>query len=223
MILAIDTSGSHCGVALWEDGLVALNQSHSQLRHNEVLLDQIQSLLVEHKAPGSSLSAVAVSSGPGSFTGLRVGMAAAKGLCWTWTLPFIAIPTLEGLAEAVPAGIEKVLTLMPARARDVYWALFEHNTDGWRRKSEDQVSDIQNVGKVCEENVFLFGEGYIKHKDDLDRIFAGRRLALPEGKTPDALAVSTARLAARRWRRGDFDDLMQTEPKYCYSFPRRKK
>lgn len=222
MILAIDTSGSTCGLALWQNGPIGVRLVQEGLRHNEVLFDQMNFLFAEHQIQGNSLSAVAVSSGPGSFTGLRVGMAAAKGLCWSWKLPLICVPTLEGLAEAAPSRFKRTLALMPARAKEVYCALFEYCSGKWMRRSEDQVHDVSRLGAVYRDEVFLCGEGYSKHQSELDSIFAGRRLELTENERMDALVVSTARLAARRLERKQFDDLMRTEPIYCYSFPRRE-
>lgn len=222
MILAIDTSGENCGVALWRKELIGFRVVSEKLRHNEVLFTQIKSILTDFDVKVDSLSAVAVSSGPGSFTGLRVGMAAAKGLCWAWKLPFIAVPTLEGLAEAVPPRIKRVLALMPARATEVYWALFENVEGKWLRQTEDQVSDVSHLRDACRTEIFLFGEGYDKHRSLLDNLFAGQRITLYHGARVDALAVSTARLAENRFAEGRYDDLMETEPKYCYAFPRRK-
>ena len=79
MILTLDTSGSRCGVALWAGGLLANTETLDNLRHNEVLFDRLHDLMSRHNVGLPDLTAVAVSSGPGSFTGLRVGMAAAKG------------------------------------------------------------------------------------------------------------------------------------------------
>ncbi|HEX7343911.1 MAG TPA: tRNA (adenosine(37)-N6)-threonylcarbamoyltransferase complex dimerization subunit type 1 TsaB, partial [bacterium] len=91
MILALDTSGSRCGVALWSSDLIGHRESDSALRHNELLLHQIQALLAVYEVGRADLRAVAVSSGPGSFTGLRVGLAVAKGLCWSLRLPLICV------------------------------------------------------------------------------------------------------------------------------------
>ena len=221
MILSIDTSGSSCGVALWQDGLIGFRESKKALRHNEMLLDQIHELFGDCEIEHSKLTGVAVSAGPGSFTGLRVGMATAKGLCWSWKKPFITIPTLEGLAEAVHPSAKRILALMPARATEVYWAAFEHDTVQWKRQTDDQVSDIFQLSELIQDDVFLFGEGYTKHKAEIDRIFAGRIITLKDGEETEALAISTARLAAKRYNQKRFDDLMETEPLYCYAFPRK--
>jgi len=219
LILALDTSGSRCGVALWEKNLLGYVESDSSLRHDEVLLGQIQELLEQHKINPQGLSAIAVSSGPGSFTGLRVGMATAKGLCWTWNLPLICVGTLEALAASVPARLGRTLTLMPARAREVYWRLHEHRAEGWVALGNCSASDISALPDAISGNVFLCGEGYQRHREDFDQLFGSRRLTLSANEMLEPLVVSTARLAARRLAAGQFDDLMRAEPEYHYPFP----
>lgn len=221
MILAIETSGSRCGVALWQDGLVGGAESEGGLKHNEILFGQIKSLMDQHKIKLDDLSVVAISSGPGSFTGLRVGMAAAKGLCWSLKLPLIAIPTLEGLGYSVPVMAGQILPVMPARGQEIYWSLFEYDRGGLKQLKDDALNDISDLGDICEGNVFLCGEGYAKHKIELDRVFSGRRIRISGKPRVDPLVVSVARLAAERFRNQEFDDLMKTEPRYCYPFPRR--
>ncbi|TKJ38566.1 tRNA (adenosine(37)-N6)-threonylcarbamoyltransferase complex dimerization subunit type 1 TsaB [candidate division LCP-89 bacterium B3_LCP] len=221
MILAIDTSGTDCGAALWEDSLIDSIIIAGALRHNEVLLKLIDRVLYNNEVKPSDISVVAVSSGPGSFTGLRVGMAVAKGLCLSWSLPLVAVPTLEGLANCVPFSAGNAMTLMPARATEVYWALFHAEKSEWVSKSSDTVSDIADLAKVCQRDLFLYGEGYTKHQDVLDRLFLNRRVTLPETESLLPLAVATAKLAADRFLKGQIDDVMNSEPNYCYSFPRK--
>ena len=219
MILAIDTSGSHCGVALWQDSLVGFLESDKKLKHNEILLSQIKYLLKQYDVINEIIDDIAVASGPGSFTGLRVGMAAAKGLCWSWKIPLIAISTLEGLVAALPKSINRALPLMPARANEVYWALFERDMSGWRRQCDDSVIDISALNDSFQGDVFLCGEGYEKHKADLDSLLKNRITKTAPSERNDPLVVSTARLAKKRLDVGVCDDLMQTEPIYCHPFP----
>ncbi len=223
MILAIDTCGNKCGTALWKEDLIGYLESNGTLRHNEILIEQIRTLFTDYSIDHSLIEAIAVSAGPGSFTGLRVGMSAAKGLCWSWNVPFIAISTLEGLAEAVPPRMDRVMPMMPARAKEVYWAIFKHTEKGWKRQCEDTVSEIYELKNTFSGEIFLFGEGYTKHHADLEGIFLSRIKTLMESEKIESLVVSTARLAAKRYQKGQFDDLMRTEPQYCYAFPRQKR
>jgi tRNA threonylcarbamoyladenosine biosynthesis protein TsaB len=208
-------------VALWHKSLVASRIIEEGLRHNELLLTLIDDILRENTIQSDQINAIAVSSGPGSFTGLRVGMATAKGLCQAWHIPVIAIPTLTGLAATVPKDVKRVLSLMPARAHEVYWELFEHNGYARHSVNEVQLADVMQLGILVKGEIIMIGEGYLKHQTELDNIFQGRKINLAKAHQIESLIVSTARLAAERLDRDDFDDLMELEPLYCYPFPRR--
>ncbi len=130
MILAIETATAVCGVALL-DGTALLAEAaiEEQQAHSEKLAPLIASLLSRHLPDPARLTAVAVSIGPGSFTGLRIGLSAAKGLAYGWDKPLIAVPTLEALAlRAVLGGHARpgdaVLPMIAARREEVYAALY---------------------------------------------------------------------------------------------------
>lgn len=223
MILAIDTSGNRCGTALWKDELLGFIESEGALRHNEVLIPQIETLLRKFAVESGLIQAIAVSSGPGSFTGLRVGMATAKGLCFSWKIPIIAIPTLDGLVESVRYPTDRVMPLMPARAKEVYWAIYIHANENWVRQGEEEVTPISGLNNLFSGNISLLGEGYTKHRDEIDAILDKRISPRIEMDQIDPLVVSTARLAARRFKKNNFDDMIQIEPRYCYSFPNKQR
>jgi tRNA threonylcarbamoyladenosine biosynthesis protein TsaB len=219
MILAIDTSGQRCGLALWNGKLLDYTETRDNLRHNEVLLSRLRDLLQRNHFQLSNLKAVAVSSGPGSFTGLRVGMAVAKGLCWSQQLPLITVPTLEGLAAGVPARLKRVVPLMPARASEVYWVLYEYEERSWKQQSDYSVCEVAKLSEVIHGSVFLCGEGFERHYDALVSSFASRRLVIDETESLEPLVISTARLAERRYLDAQCDDLKASEPEYFYPFP----
>ncbi len=220
MILAIDTSSRQCGVALWKRDLIACSEIEANLRHNEVLLTLIADLLKAQNLQPQDLAAVAVSSGPGSFTGLRVGMAAAKALCWAWKKPLLTVPTLEGLAASVPGQISRILPLISARARELYWSLFERKGAELQQLGDCSVSEISSLGQKVTGEVFLCGDGYGRHSLELEAQFSGRQIALPEGESLPPLAATIARLAAAKLHRAEFADLYSAEPGYYYAFPR---
>ncbi len=222
MILALDTTGHDCGIALlWED-YFQMRIIEGGLKHNEILLSEIDRLLADNAISGAKLSAVAVSSGPGSFTGLRVGMAAAKGLCMAWKIPFITVPTLDGLAASVSSEVGRVLTLMSARATEVYWAVFEWSASKWDRLTENQLDDISILNQKIDGEVFPVGEGYIKHQTEIDRIFKNTLILNKQTIKVKPLVHSTAIIARTKFVNGQFDDIMESEPQYCYAFPRKR-
>lgn len=221
MILAFDTSSSACSVALWSEGLLLHREVQDQLRHNEVLLPLIEEIFLETDCTSEKLTGIAVSSGPGSFTGLRVGVSTAKALSWCWGKPLFMIPTLVGLAAATPDGVAQVLALMPARAREVYAGVFLKHKLEWIQIGKTQVCKLDSLPDLTSGDVHLCGEGYIRHRLELDALFRNRILALPANSERIPLAVITAQLAAERLQKGHPDDLFRSEPEYCYPFPRK--
>ena len=221
MILAIDTSGSRCGVAIWEFGQVRFTETESALRHNEELLLNIFKMTLNSGEKPCDLRAIAVSSGPGSFTGLRVGMAVVKGLCWCWRLPLICVPTLEAYAHTMPAHAKRAVALMPARAEEVYWSLYEwEEPDGWSMKMPCRVSHIAELPELVSGPISLCGEGLERHRKKLMELFGDRVIAAPQLKDHESVMVSLARLAAQRFEFCRFEDLFQAEPAYHYPFLR---
>lgn len=130
MLLCIETTTNVCSAALSKDGqIVALREIHEAGAHSSQLTLLIAALMTETGTDMAQLSAVAVSSGPGSYTGLRIGLSTAKGLCFALDLPLIAVPTLESLAGASRAafpGAENLhWPMLDARRMEVYQALFD--------------------------------------------------------------------------------------------------
>ncbi len=218
MILALESSGNRCGAALWSSDWIGHLESDSALRHNELLLQHIQELLAVHKVGLANLRAVAVSSGPGSFTGLRVGLAVAKGLCWSLRLPLICVPTLEAYVHAIPSHVGRVLPLIFARADEVYWSLHEWEADAWTARTACRVSRIGALPDEISGKVLLCGEGYERHRDQLHILFGDRLMKIPGSDSLEPLIVSVARLAAVRFASSQFGDLFQAEPAYHYPF-----
>ncbi|MCX6640015.1 MAG: tRNA (adenosine(37)-N6)-threonylcarbamoyltransferase complex dimerization subunit type 1 TsaB [bacterium] len=221
MILVIETSGSSCGVALWDRQKVAARERLDQLRHNEILLEQVQDILQQCKIAGRDLGAIAVSIGPGSFTGLRVGLATAKGLCWSWKIPLITVPTLQAIAASLPISNGRITAVLPARAEEVYWAQFERQSGNLLQITSEKVSRVTDLPNLISGETFLLGEGYFKHEALLDSLFGDRLSRLPDGMRPIPLVESVAQLAFDNFLAGKFADLMKAEPFYCYEFPRK--
>lgn len=126
-ILCIESSGINCSVALTENGKIIAEKSENtgQFSHAEKLHVFIEDVLQNTKMTVNDLQAVAVSSGPGSYTGLRIGVSAAKGLCFALQIPLIAIPTLQTLAVQVEAKC--IIPMLDARRMEVFSAVFDEN------------------------------------------------------------------------------------------------
>ena len=126
-ILCIETTTTKCSVALSVDGVVVSlkEDNNKQYSHAEKLHLFIEDVLAESKVSKNKLDAIAVSKGPGSYTGLRIGVSAAKGLCFALEIPLISIPTLEALACQVKNTDGIIVPMLDARRLEVYSAVFQ--------------------------------------------------------------------------------------------------
>ncbi len=132
MILCLETSASICSVAIGRDSrtLIALQESSSSNDHASMIMKHVDNCLKEAKINLSDLQGVAISQGPGSFTGLRVGVAAAKAICFALNIPLIAVSTLEALAQAAlnqHPGADYCASMIEARKEEVYGAIFDRS------------------------------------------------------------------------------------------------
>ncbi len=153
-ILAIDTAGPVLGVALCRDGtIVALEEVDRGFRHVEELTPRVVDLLTQNDWSVKTVDAIGVSAGPGSFTGLRVGMATAKGFAWARGIPIYSISTLEALAEQERRYLARrseevkwIVPILDARKDRVYAALF--TSDGTRATEDLDLPIEEVVGRI---------------------------------------------------------------------------
>lgn len=128
-LLCIETTTTQCSVALCSNGeVIDLAQSnHDNYKHAQLLHVYIDNVLAKNQLNPSDLAAIAISSGPGSYTGLRIGAAAAKGLCYANDIPLIAIPTLDILAREINPEEGYIIAILDARRDEVYCAVYTHD------------------------------------------------------------------------------------------------
>ena len=182
LILAIESSAKAASAALCRDGeLIAQSFQRSGLTHSRTLLPMVEDLLKNTDTPRSSLEAVAVACGPGSFTGVRIGVSTAKGLCWGLDIPAVGVSTLEGMAYLAPCGEDMVICpAMDARRSQVYNALFE-NRDGVLHRlcpdralaAEELAGELKDMGRP----VWVLGDGWQVCSDALTRAGVGHIVA----------------------------------------------
>ncbi|MCL1927130.1 MAG: tRNA (adenosine(37)-N6)-threonylcarbamoyltransferase complex dimerization subunit type 1 TsaB [Syntrophorhabdaceae bacterium] len=162
MILAIETATPHCSVALVEGGVILAEAALSSGKQaSETLLSAVSALFESREITPAALSCVAVSAGPGSFTGLRVGMASAKGFCFGWNLPVAPVSTLEALACRFPGEARFLCPVLDARKKEVYTALFRWEAGVLKRLSPDLAIPPETLPDRLpeEERIVLFGDG----------------------------------------------------------------
>lgn len=215
LLLAFESSAKAASVALLKDGaLLAEYFQNSGQTHSRTLLKMAEDLLKNCDLQVSDLDAVAVANGPGSFTGLRIGVAAAKGLAWGRQIPCVGISTLEAMAEAayLPEGI--LVCCMDARRDQVYNAVFEKNGNTITRLSEDRaisVEDLETELKSIEKQKFLVGDGAVVCYNTVSDNTALQ--LLPEHlRLQRASGVALA--AYKQLQRGDVPDAATVNPNY---------
>lgn len=216
VLLALETATMCGSVAITADsrciGEISLHTSET---HSRRLLAGIDQLLRETAVTWADIDGIAVSLGPGSFTGLRIGLATAKGLAISTGTPLIGIGTLDGLAaQLFGVGDFLVCPVLDARKKEVYCAFFRCGPDGAPSlQGEYQVMAPEILCERIAEPTIMLGDGTSLYGRLFQEKLAGRLLMLPEGVFfPRAAAIGM--LARERWRRDEFLDPATAEPIY---------
>ncbi len=163
-ILGIDTSTQSGSVAiLKDDALLAETTLHRNKTHSERLLPSIQYILTECDLGLDDLDALAVTTGPGSFTGLRIGLSTLKGLGWALEKPLLGISTLHALACNIPYTAQTICPVLDARKSEVYTALFSSKDGEVTRETEDRVIDPGELMKELKGEIIFLGDGIKKY------------------------------------------------------------
>ena len=162
-ILAFETSAKAASVALLEKGkLLGESYQNTGLTHSQTLTVMAEDLLKACNLTAKDVDAVAVAAGPGSFTGVRIGVAAAKGFAWGGELPCYGVSTLEAMARNLGVWEGYVVPAMDARRSQVYTAIFHAEKGVLSRVEADMAISLAELGekiKNCAEPVFLVGDG----------------------------------------------------------------
>ncbi|MBV8388744.1 MAG: tRNA (adenosine(37)-N6)-threonylcarbamoyltransferase complex dimerization subunit type 1 TsaB [Mucilaginibacter sp.] len=223
LILQIETATTVCSVALSENGnVLAYKEIQQRNVHAEVITLFIDEVLKMADKQYGDLSAVAVSCGPGSYTGLRIGISVTKGLCYSLDIPFIAIETLEAMTDGMitEAAADNALfcPMIDARRMEVFTAVFD--ADGNRVKptsaeiiDQDSFSDLLKANKII-----FFGDGAAKCKEILGT--NANAHIIPDFQNS---AKYLTKKAAEKFAAKDFEDTAYFEPYYLKDFIAGKK
>ncbi len=162
-ILAFETSAKAAGVALLEDGkLLGEYMQNSGQTHSRTLMKMAEDLLTNCDMKAKDVDAVACAAGPGSFTGVRIGVAAAKGFAWGLELPCYGVSTLEAMAKNVAVADGIYCAAMDARRSQVYTAVFQMEKGEFTRLTEDMAISLEELGEILkkyEKHKMLVGDG----------------------------------------------------------------
>ena len=215
-ILAFETSAKAASVALL-DGEKLLGESYQNtgLTHSQTLLSMAQDLLKSCGYTPQQVEAVAVAAGPGSFTGVRIGVAAAKGFAWGAGLPCCGVSTLEAMARNLGIYDGYVLPVMDARRSQVYNALFLAEEGKLTRLTEDRaiaLADLAEEIKILQKPVFLVGDGSNLCYNTLKETVTG--LVLPPEHRMHQRAAGVGLVAADMLAAGESCDAATLTPNY---------
>ena len=215
-ILAFETSAKAASVALLEDGkLLGEAYQNTGLTHSQTLMVMTEDLLKQCGTAVSDLDAVAVANGPGSFTGIRIGVAAAKGFAWGAELPCVGTSTLASMAVGLGVWQGYVCPVMDARRSQVYNALFRVDCGKYTRIREDRaisLSDLREDVKNLSEPIFLVGDGSVLCYNTL--LEAVPALVLPPEHRMHQRAAGVALEAQRMWQAGEVTSAAALVPNY---------
>lgn len=216
LILIIETATTVCSVALSKDGnTIALKEINNGYTHAENLTVFIDELIKANSYSYKDLDAVAISKGPGSYTGLRIGTSTAKGLCYGLTIPLIAINTLEGMAFTMNKDSDKNTLLCPmldARRMEVYCAVYNHEMKEIM-PTNAMIIDTNSFADLLDKHqIIFFGDGADKCK----RIITPNNAIFKDNIYPSASNLSNR--AETLYRTESFESVAYFEPYYLKDF-----
>lgn len=222
LVLAVDSATPVAGVALMEKGnLIREEFINYKKTHSESLMPMIDQVLRGCDCSINELSAIAVTVGPGSFTGLRIGLAAAKGISLASAKPLLGINTLDALAYNIIGSDALLCPLLDARKQELYTALYDGSKKYPRALTEARACSpeefVDCAVKIAAENgkdkFILLGNGYYPYQEYFQEAFgdsmttAAEHLMLPR-------AAAVAGLGFRKLEEGEFEDVFQLRPFY---------
>ena len=222
IILNIETSSKNCSVSISENGkIIGLKeQSYDEYSHSKSLHVFINEIFNETKLSPKKLSAVSISEGPGSYTGLRIGVSAAKGICVALNIPLISIDTMLILARKIECSEGYIISAMDAKRDEIYYSVFKSNdckipikvgkTDCMIINSDSfsnyfKSSTVNFVGN-CNEKI----KGFLDHKNIIFSDFI-----LPSANEMGIISFS-------RFKKNEFEDISDFQPKYLKEFGGKK-
>lgn len=214
LILNIETATTNCSVSIAEDGrMIALRELNSaSFSHSEDLHYFIKEVLEEASIATTDLDAIAVSKGPGSYTGLRIGVSAAKGLCFALDIPLIGISTLESMVAQLKLKEGIVIPVLDARRMEVYSAVFNL---GYEQIRETRVEEVQPdlYSEYTERGkVYVIGNGALKCSE----ILKHPNIVFDDSVVPSAREMCP--LSYDKFMTKNFENTAYFEPDYLKDF-----
>jgi tRNA threonylcarbamoyladenosine biosynthesis protein TsaB len=217
-ILSLETATKSCSVALHRSGqLLAVQDFHLDKSHSSILHPLIRDMLQYCDVARNDLSAVALSMGPGSYTGLRIGASGAKGLCFALDIPLIAVNTLEAMAQKLqPYNLADALLcpMLDARRMEVYCQIRDAKGEEVMATMPVIIDENSFAPYLAQHEVWFFGDGSAKTQQVLEPVAANARFI--KNITPSAASVGL--LAWQKYQQQEFEDVAYFVPFYLKEF-----
>jgi len=211
--LAIETSSRLGSVALAEDGHTLLQDSFPHgLQHAARIIPAIDALCGQLQWTPRDIREIYVSAGPGSFTGLRIGITLAKTLAWATGAALVAVPSVRVLAENAPADAKNLVIVLDAKRDQIFSASFARLGDDWTQLQPAQLTSLSEILAKSPRPVHLIGEGIPYHRKSIPASDPEIHVAEESLWRPQVSTV--ARLGWRMARNGEFTDAMNLAPIY---------
>ncbi len=216
IIVSIETATRAGSVAVHDGGkLVGLQQYDIEKSHSSLLHTMVQQVLENSNLTASAIDAIAISAGPGSYTGLRIGVSTAKGLCYALDKPLIAVNTLKAMAQQVANTATSPALLCPmidARRLEVYCMLLDNEMSEQQATEAMIIDEGSFAGELQQQHVIFFGDGAEKCKS----IIQHPNAFFVDGIIPSAREIG--QLAYTSYTKGKFENLAYYEPFYLKEF-----
>jgi len=222
IILNIETATKNCSVSIANNGVIkAIKElNNGNYSHAEVLHSFIVAVLKEASINLNQIDAVAVSKGPGSYTGLRIGVSAAKGLSFSLHKPLISVDTLTSLSHSISINEGLIVPMLDARRMEVYSAIFNHNNEQIREIKAEIIDTTSFVDYLQTNTMYFLGDGAQKCKE----VISHKNAVFVDDKFPSAREM--AKLSFHKYELNDVEDVAYFEPFYLKDFivvPEKKK
>ena len=213
-ILHIETSTKNCSVSIANNGkLISLKEINTgDYSHAEMLHPLINEALLESKLTIKDIEAVAVGKGPGSYTGLRIGVSAAKGLCFANDIPLISINSLEILAQSITIDCGLIIPMIDARRMEVYAAIYDQNHNAVRETKAEIIDSHSFLDELQNQKVYFLGDGAKKCK----KIILHENAVFIENVFPSAKEMAT--ISFNKFKNETTEDVAYFEPFYLKNF-----
>ncbi|MBI5476402.1 MAG: tRNA (adenosine(37)-N6)-threonylcarbamoyltransferase complex dimerization subunit type 1 TsaB [Ignavibacteriales bacterium] len=228
IILGIDTATAACSVAIAEENKIISEKSLliPQI-HSEKLVPLIDEVLSQAGLQTRDIDGISISIGPGSFTGLRIGLSVSKGLAFAIDKPIVSVATLQAMAlekllDHQTANAENILSLIDARRDEVYCAMYKIQNNNLQELLPAAACTVQQIFEKSNkfDKIFITGDGTLKFKNFLEKVESEQSSAYitSSGEISITSASAVALIGIEKLKRGEIENISKLEPHYLKEF-----